>query len=159
MRLVSLSHTSHSSSLTRHWWLVLSLVQVTHMSPSPGLDCWKVVKRVFFFVWLTHKFLPRNISWYFSMISCRDGCTSACWPSSISCHWVSLCEGVSGSRLTSESCPVREKTCFTMSSAVRLHTVCLNTKKCKGNRIRSCQILFEYCFHTSLVCVFKLVEN
>ena len=41
-------------------------------------------------------------------------------------------EGVSGSRLTSESCPVREKTCFTLDSDVRWHTVWLRTQKYKG---------------------------
>jgi hypothetical protein len=48
---------------------------------------------------------------------------------------------VSGSRSTSESCPTREKTCSTLTSDVRWHTVCLKTTKCKGNRIRICHII------------------
>ena len=43
----------------------------------------------------------------------------------------------SGSRLTYESCPVREKTCSTLDSTVRWHVVWLKTTKCKGNRIRN----------------------
>jgi hypothetical protein len=35
----------------------------------------------------------------------------------------------------------REKTCSTLVSAVRWHTVCFKTTKCKGNRIRICHII------------------
>ncbi len=48
---------------------------------------------------------------------------------------------VSGSRLTSESCPAREKTCSTLASDARWQAVCLKTRKCKGNRIRSGHII------------------
>ncbi len=44
----------------------------------------------------------------------------------------------SWSRLTSESCPTRENTSFTLDSPVRWDTVYLKTKKYKGNRTRSC---------------------
>jgi hypothetical protein len=48
---------------------------------------------------------------------------------------------VSGSRLTSESCSDRKKTCSTLVSTDRCHTVLLKTTKCKGNRIRNCHII------------------
>ena len=47
----------------------------------------------------------------------------------------------SGSRLTSESCPTREKTWFTLVSTVRWHVVSFKTTKCKGNRIRSWHVI------------------
>ena len=36
-------------------------------------------------------------------------------------------------KIISESCPAREKTCSTLASAARWHSVCLKTTKCKGN--------------------------
>jgi hypothetical protein len=47
----------------------------------------------------------------------------------------------SGSELTFESCPAREKTCSTLDSAARWDTVCLKTKQYKGNMIRKCNMI------------------
>ena len=51
-----------------------------------------------------------------------------------------MSERVSGSGLTWKL-SLLEKTCSTLDSVVRWHTVWLKTKKCKGNRICRCHII------------------
>ena len=60
-----------------------------------------------------------------------------------------------GSRLVSESCPVREKTCPTFVSTVRRHVVYLKTTKYKGNRIHTCHIISHSFSIPSSVLIWK----
>ena len=132
-RLVSLSHTTHSSFNPQ---LLLSLV---HPSESESWSEWSgmsgLLKGMLKKTSLFTEFLTWNISWYLSMISLTEGLYASLltiienMPES---------ERESGSTLTSESCPDREKTYSTLDSVVKWHTVCLKTTKFKGNRIRSC---------------------
>ena len=126
-RLVSLSHTTHSS-LT-HNSLLLTRVSLSHTTHSSSPESSVRLKKSVLFGW----FFLRNISWYLSMTSWREG---------LYVCLLIIMDTMSGhlgqDYFWKLSCPWEH-----LLHIDRWDTVCLKTKKSKGNKTRSCHIILN----------------